>query len=307
MLEALESLHIAKLKAFTLTYELGSFASAAHQQGKHSSTFSRRVTNLELDLGVELFERNGVHLTPTEEAKALYQPAKSLISEAEHFSQRVELCLAKNETTLSVAIDSALQCFAPDEVISQVLQEFPATEVNVRSGNTAQVMALVEQQQVDVGLALSCFNTPSTMMNNKLFKFDIQRVMAPSYAEKIGWMVKGEIEPAFIRSMTQIVLSPLNELGVNTQNYSSRLVNVDNFSMAKSLVLGGVGWSNLPKQECQAELESGALIAFKGTHEGELEWSVDALWPIEKPTGPVAQKLVELFVANADRLVLGGK
>ncbi|OLQ90599.1 hypothetical protein BIY22_06295 [Vibrio panuliri] len=298
MLDTLDSLDMAKLKAFIFTYELGSFSLVAQKYGKHSSTYSRRVSNLEIDLGVELFVRNGVHLVATEHAKVLYHPAKSLLAEAEHFAQRVELCLADDETQLNIAIDSALHCFAPNKAISQVIKEFPATEVNIFSVNSTQVMGLMNKQEADVGLVLSNFKVPSSLMNNKLFEFDIVRVMAPSYAEQAGINSGKEVESALIRGLTQIVLSPLNELGVSTQNYSSRLLNVDNFEMAKRLAMDGVGWTNLPRVECEKELSQGELIEFIGVHEHNLKWSVDALWPMDKPKGTVATRFVDLITAQ---------
>ena len=299
MLDILDSLDIAKLKAFIFTYELGSFSLVAQKYGKHSSTYSRRVSNLEIDLGVDLFERNGVHLVASEHAKVLYHPAKSLLAEAEHFAQRVELCLTNDETHLTVAIDSALRCFSPSKAISQALREFPATEIDILSGNSAQVMEYMAEQEADVGLVLSNFQVPSSTMNIKVFEFEIVRVMSPSYAERTNVKLAEELEPAFIRGLTQIVLSPLNRLGVSTQNYSSHLVNVDNFEMAKSLAVDGVGWASLPRAECERELQTGELVAFRGVHESDLKWSVDVLWPMDKAQGAVAKRLVDLIAANA--------
>lgn len=45
------------LVAFVLTAELGSFSAAARQLGKRQSTISEAIANLEIDLGVMLFDR----------------------------------------------------------------------------------------------------------------------------------------------------------------------------------------------------------------------------------------------------------
>jgi|GEM_PF-3512511 len=291
----IESLNFLELKAFALTYEQGSFALVAQKYGKHASTYSRRVSNLEVDLGLDLFERHGSRLVPTVHGQSLYHPAKSILTEVEHFGQRVELCLEENEPHLSIGIDTSLNCFVPQDCIAQIVSEFPATELSVLTGNTEQIITLVDEQNVDVGLVLTSFNYPSAIVNNKLFDFGFIRVMAPKYAAKVGISLQHAVEPSAVRSLTQIVLAPLNQLGINTQNYSSHLLNVDSFEMAKSLTLQGLGWCNLPLVECQESLDKGELIPFRVKHDHDLTWSVDALWQMEKSRGPVARRFVGLF------------
>ncbi len=299
MINGVANLNLAELQAFVHTYEAGSFAVVAQRYGKHASTYSRRVNNLELDLGLDLFTRNGSHIVPTEDGDALYQPAKAILNEVEHFGRRVELCLEENETALKVAIDSALTGFSPEHTIATIAQEFPATEIEVLSGNTQQVIAMLEQKQADVGIVLSSFDYPSDIVNHKLFDFRFVRTMAPSYAEQLGLALSKPVEPSVIRTMKQIVLAPINRLGVNTQNYSNHLLNVDNFAMAKSLASRGIGWTNLPLADCQNAIDSGELIAFKVEYDHDLEWSVDSIWLPGVKRGPVARRLVDLFTKHA--------
>ncbi|MGF1692638.1 LysR family transcriptional regulator [Photobacterium kagoshimensis] len=299
VLNSLATLNLSELQAFMYTYELGSFAVVAQKYGKHASTYSRRVNNLELDLGLALFVRNGSHLTPTADGSTLYPPAKAILNEVEHFERRVQLCLEDNEATIKVAIDSTLNAFSPELTIAQIAEEFPATDVEVLSGNTQQVIAMLEQKEADVGLVLSSFDYPSDIINHKLFDFRFVRTMSPGYAKRLRLSLDTPIEPNVIRTMKQIVLAPINRLGVNTQNYSNHLLHVDNFHMAKSLAINGTGWANLPLVECQDALDKGELLEFQVEYDHDLEWSVDSIWLSDVSRGPVARRLVELFTNGA--------
>ncbi len=50
---------IAQLDAFVTTVTEGSFSAAARKLGKAQSRVSTAVANLEIDLGVTLFDRSG--------------------------------------------------------------------------------------------------------------------------------------------------------------------------------------------------------------------------------------------------------
>ena len=301
MFNALEELKLIELKAFVTTYESGSFAVVAQQYGKHATTYSRRVGNLEIDLGVTLFERNGGHLVPTEDATSLYHPAKSVLNEVEHFRRRVQLCFEENESYLKVAIDSSLSAFAPEFTIAEISKEFPATEIEVLTGNTEQVIEMVLSKQADMGLALSNFYCHPEITTRKLFDFRFIRVMSPDYAKSFGLSLTHPLEPSLIRTMKQIVLAPINRLGVEAQNYGNHLLHVDSFQMAKSLAINGAGWTNLPLVDCLDALDSGDLVQFEGNYDYELEWSVNETWLVETNRGPVARRLVQLFRGYAAR------
>lgn len=298
MVEVLERLNIAELKAFVLVYEHGSFATVARLHGKHATTYGRRVTNLELDLGLDLFERRGSHIIPTEDGKSLYFSVKAILTEVELFGQRVQQCFTTQESHVRLAIDTSLKCFVPYQAVAKITELFPATEVDILTGNTEQVINLVANEEVDVALSLTAFKYPPTINNNKLFDFGFVRVMSPKYAKMHGLTPNKPVEVSVIRSLKQIVMSTLNKLGVSTQNYSNHLLNVDSFETAKALAIDGIGWCNLPLAECRNAIATGQLMLFEVEHDHLLEWSVDALWPMEPARGHVAKQFVQLFSEN---------
>lgn len=62
--------HPDQIQAFVMAAELGSFSAAARQMGKVQSAVSTAIANLEIDAGVELFDRSGRAPVLTEEASA---------------------------------------------------------------------------------------------------------------------------------------------------------------------------------------------------------------------------------------------
>ena len=82
-----------QLLAFVTVYEQLSFSKAAVKLNKHRTTIGQVITNLEDQLAVNLFERVGRSVEPTEDGHLLYHYAKQTIEQARTFD-KVALSLA---------------------------------------------------------------------------------------------------------------------------------------------------------------------------------------------------------------------
>ena len=76
-------LDLRLLQHFTVVYRLGSFSQAASEVGLSQSALTKRVQQLESDLGVALFHRTTRSVMPTEAGRRLYQRALDLLAQAE--------------------------------------------------------------------------------------------------------------------------------------------------------------------------------------------------------------------------------
>lgn len=77
------------LSEFNLVARHGGFSQAAEAAGRPKATLSRHVRDLELGLGVRLFERGGRQLLLTEEGRALHERTGPLLTELEERAQEV--------------------------------------------------------------------------------------------------------------------------------------------------------------------------------------------------------------------------
>lgn len=67
------------LRAFVLAVELGSFSAAARKMRKAQSAVSTAIANLEIDTGVELFDRSGRSPVLTKEGRSLLPHAYGIL------------------------------------------------------------------------------------------------------------------------------------------------------------------------------------------------------------------------------------
>ncbi len=76
-------MELDQLRVFVAVSETGSFTEAAHRLYLSHSTISRRISSLEQELGIVLFERDNAIRGLTEAGKLLYSRALEIISLAD--------------------------------------------------------------------------------------------------------------------------------------------------------------------------------------------------------------------------------
>src|SRR5690349_3989127 len=79
------------LSDFDLVAAHGGFGRAARVSGRSKATLSRRVAELEQDLGVRLIERGSQSLRLTDEGRGLHERTRGLLSEIAEAGEAVVL------------------------------------------------------------------------------------------------------------------------------------------------------------------------------------------------------------------------
>ena len=75
------------LLAFAEAATLGSFSAAARKLGKRQSTISEAIANLEIDLGLTLFDRSTRQPTLTEAGRAMFTQVRRVLEASEQMDR----------------------------------------------------------------------------------------------------------------------------------------------------------------------------------------------------------------------------
>src|SRR5690606_3815831 len=97
------------LQAFALAANCGSLSAAARRLGKSQSTVSEAVARLELDLGVELFERGPRRLLLTEAGSNLLVHAEEVLAASDRLTRHAASLASGQEAKLTLALSDAYQ------------------------------------------------------------------------------------------------------------------------------------------------------------------------------------------------------
>ena len=121
--------NLDQLQAFVVAADEGSFSAAARLLGKAQSAISTSVINLEIDSGVELFDRSGRNPVLTKSGNALLKYAKSVLRGAEEFRAQANSISGGLETKLGIAIEQGIFVHSLMDLFTDLGQRFPRLEI----------------------------------------------------------------------------------------------------------------------------------------------------------------------------------
>ncbi|MFT9026536.1 LysR family transcriptional regulator [Acetobacter indonesiensis] len=141
-----------QLQAFVVAAEEGSFSAAARVLGKAQSAVSTHVSNLEIDLGLPLFDRSGRVPVLTVAGQRLLPEARLVLERREHLLGVAHSLEEKVESKLVVAIDQLYPEHALGTIFSEFATVFPHVQMEILFPLMEDVAQLVLDGVADLGV-----------------------------------------------------------------------------------------------------------------------------------------------------------
>lgn len=141
--------HIEVVNAVMLT---GSVSAAARLLHVTQPAVTQALQHAQLQLGYELFTRQGNRLVPTREAQTLYPELQSLMSQLESV-RRIAAALGSGESTrFRILIVPSLAVRALPDALRAFRRRYPATPISVRTLHSIEIARAMALQEGDVGI-----------------------------------------------------------------------------------------------------------------------------------------------------------
>ncbi|MDA0129362.1 LysR family transcriptional regulator [Vibrio sp. MarTm2] len=244
-----------QIEAFVSVAETGSFSSAAKKLNKDRSTLSQMIANFEIDLGYDLFDREGRYPSLTEEGLSLYEYAKRLHTEATYFEGVTERVFDGVEEEIKIAVSGLIPTHWLTQTMTVLRTRYPKVKVHWSQSTTEVVKQQVLEGEVD--LAIVIVNTGEGHISIKstlLANLDICAVKA------VVSDVPAHADVNRLSQYRQIMTKDLSHISKKRLYSISREIQyVDCMHLLLSLVMSGEGWAFLPKQLVQPLLDSKQL------------------------------------------------
>src|ERR1700747_2608513 len=148
-------MEILQLETFLAVATYGGFHRAADALRVSQPAVSARISTLEESLGTRLFEREHGKFSLSLAGKALRPHAEQLLRQVAVARQAVHELHPFAGGTLPIAASLSICTYLLPEVLKNYQESHPNVIVSVRSGNSAQVLKMVLDGEVDLGLARS--------------------------------------------------------------------------------------------------------------------------------------------------------
>lgn len=142
-------MRFVQLKAFHFVATSGGFSRAAKALHVTQPAVSDQVRKLEAEYDIKLFDRQKKQIAITADGQALLEITHRLFEVEQQAFEFLSESRALHTGTLRIVADSAHHM---TQVLTQFRREFPGVFVSVRSGNSEQVIELLDRYEADIGV-----------------------------------------------------------------------------------------------------------------------------------------------------------
>ena len=256
----MDKVSLDQLRTLAAVVDAGSFSAAARRLRRVQSAVSTAMANLEEALGVPVWDRTKRAATLTPAGQAVLAAARRVIGEADALGTLAQGIAAGVEPRVSLCVDAIFPIAALVELCRQFARAFPAVDLRVDVQTMSVVAARVVDGRATLGVATAVAQSPA-LERHALAAIRMVPVCAPEHplAKR-----RGKLPAAMFAEHVQIVLSERSETGVPDQAVlGERTWRVDDLHTKRALLLGGLGWGNLPEHMAREDLERKRLVTIR--------------------------------------------
>ena len=243
---------IAALHAFTAVAEHASFSEAAEHLFLTQPAVSKRVRQLEEDLGVALFDRIGRKVSLTEAGRALLPRARRLLNDANEIRRVLSDLAGDVAGQLVMGTSHHIGLHRLPAPLRQFTREHPQVELDIRFMDSEAACHAVEIGDLELAIVtLPPAPLPHLSMqliwdDPLVFMTSSDHPLAGQHDISLATLLR---EPAVLPSSTTYTRRIL-EQAVRQQGLSLETAMETNYlETLQMLVASGLGWSLLPRTQ----------------------------------------------------------
>lgn len=256
------------LADFNLVARHGGVGRAARAAGRPKATLSRRVAELEADLGLRLFERGARALRLTQEGRALYERTAALLTELDETVAGISSGASTPRGLLRISAPLLFSQIAVGKLAAEFAMKFPDVRLEVTTEDRA-----VDMVEEGYDLVIRVNPDPDETLVGRAFLRDRLVVVA---SPNLARPQDGSAVPAIVRGTgggTE-AWKVTSATGRSTI-IADPVLGLSSMIMVRDAVRSGVGAARLPVSLVNHDLAAGSLA-----HWGDVEGVEIALWTL---------------------------
>ena len=250
-------LSLQQLKTFIVCAELGSFSAAARKLGKAQSVVSQAIANLEVDLGLSLFDRSTRKPTLTKQGVKLLAHAQATLIQSQELESAAMALAAGDESELTLVIDPALLLPKLYPILQDFCLRYPATNLILNIAHSDDIAGIVEAQEAQFGLKLIDALMPTGVELGLVGHLPFFVVVHPKHPlTQLATVSRADLAKytqLLVRSAEKKSISMLPEI-------SPKKFWSNDFEALKSMAEYNLGWCYLPAHIAQPPIDNASLI-----------------------------------------------
>ncbi|KZY33536.1 MULTISPECIES: LysR family transcriptional regulator [unclassified Oleiphilus] len=264
-----------EMAVFVAVVDSGNFSSAAKKSGIPVSTISRRISDLETRLNVQLLYRTTRQQKLTDIGAVYYEHCSRMLQEAETAELAVQNLQAKPSGILRVTSPYAYEDPFMSELMASFMEKYP--EVKLQNLVNQRKVDLIEEK-IDCAIIAGHLDD-SSLVRRGLGSAVVVYCCSPAYIKKYGY--PDSIDDLGGHKLVQLEIPEwLNpEPDILVDLVETRLATNDMF-MSRQAAVDGLGITRLPRVHIANALEKGELVEVLPEYNFDLPLSI--LFPSNK-------------------------
>ena len=290
----LDGVSFDQLRAFITAVDEGSFSAAARRLLRAQSAVSELVSNLEAQIGVQLFDRTERYPKLTSAGALLVADARSVMANVNVLKARAKGISGGLEPELSAVVDVLFPIEAISESALEFRTRFPRTPLRLYVEALGGAYQPVIDGRCSLGVVGSMPDAPASMSIEPLQAVDM--IMVASRDHPLA-AIGGVIPRSELQKHVQLVLTDRSELtrGREFGVMSPLTWRLSDLFAKHSFLLKGLGWGGMPLHAVKRDLDDQKLkkLLIEDMPEQKLSLSMFAVYLSEQPPGPAGRWLIE--------------
>ena len=280
------------LTAFVEAATLGSFSAAARKLGKSQSTVSSAIANLEIDLGLTLFDRSSRKPALTAHGRLMLGKVREILAASARLDRAAGELAGGLESRLSVAWSDTYQSNRFEEMLIAFEQRFPDLEFECLVAEYGDLVSLVQSGRAQIGIVSA----------QRTYPDDVGSAAIAEQSE-IALFVARTHPLAGMKAVTPEMLANFRELRLRTYLEDTtqavlparRVWSAPSYLMLLEMALLGFGWAAIPRW-MTTRFAPGVLCEVDARG-WPRQVQVDAVWSRQLPPGPAGTWLLNEMLA----------
>lgn len=288
-----------RLETFVWVATLGSFRKAAERLYTTQPAISARISALESELGVKLFERDGGSspIMLTSKGKELLPYVEKILYQTEQLKKRAAISSAYSGVLRLGVSETIVHTWLPD-FLARIHKEMPHLDVEMTVDISTALAEGLKERTLDLGLLMGPVSEPN-IVNRELCTFPLSWAASPDLELPDRLLYLEELAKWPIITYAKAT-GPFVEINQKLRELEGPPVHFfasTSLSACRSLAIDSVGISTLPDVIISKELERGRLRTLRTI------WTPSPLKFTASysndPFNPLAEAVVDFAVESA--------
>ncbi|MGV3719763.1 MAG: LysR substrate-binding domain-containing protein [Actinomycetota bacterium] len=286
-------LTLNQLRVFVEAARRGRFGQAAEALFVSAPAVSKSVSDLERQVGMELFERIGRRTQLTEAGKLLLPHAERIMTELADAERGIATLRGGETGRLRIGASSTPGIYLLPEILGGFRRGHSGAEIALEIGDTRSVLTRIIDGSIDIGV-LGEAEFPAGL-SVEAFCDDILMLILPPSHPLAG---RKRIDLAALTSEQFVLREPgsrtreVLERALRVRGFAPKVImELDNTEAVKKAVMAGLGVSFVSEHALSLETAAGVLLSRRVAGL-DLERSLHTVWRRSFPLTPLHERVL---------------